>query len=300
MLRFLPAFLLGIINIVLHALTMLFWPWPVFTVALLRLIPIRPWQRCCNYFLHNILIYWAAWFRFIRRLTMRIEWDLRGVENLKPDDWYLLISNHQSWVDILVLSQVFNHRIPPVKFFMKKELLWTLPFAGLAAKLLDFPFMERHSKSALAKRPDLKGKDLLTTRKACEKFKYTPTTVLNFVEGTRFTPQKHAQQASPYQYLLRPKAGGTAFALGAMGEYFHKILNITVVYPNAQADAWHYFSGRIKKIVVHVEELLITPDLLGDYENNREFRVYFQQWLNDLWRRKDKLIEEILHNNHAK
>jgi 1-acyl-sn-glycerol-3-phosphate acyltransferase len=294
MLNFLPAFLLGIINILLHALNMLFWPLLVFIGALLRLIPIKPWQRCCNIFLHNILVYWAACFRLIQHLMMRVEWEVDGVENLKRDDWYLLISNHQSWIDIIVLVQILNHRIPPLKFFMKKELLWTLPLAGLGAKLLDFPFMERHSKSFLAKHPELKGKDLLTTRKACEKFKYTPTTVISFAEGTRFSLQKHQQQASPYKNLLRPKAGGVAFTLGAMGQCFHKILNITVVYPHAEADAWHYFSGRIKKIVVCIEEIIITPELLGDYENNREFRVYFQNWLNNLWQQKDKLIDNIL------
>lgn len=294
MLSFLPSFLVGAISILLYAINFLFWPLLVFVGALLRLIPIPSWQKICTHFLHNILIYWAACNSFIQRVTTRIEWDVRGVKNLKKDDWYLLISNHQSWIDILVLVQLFNHRIPPLKFFMKKELLWTLPLAGLGAWLLDFPFMGRHSKSFLAKHPELKGKDLETTRKACEKFKNTPTSIISFAEGTRFTPEKHAHQDSPYRYLLRPKAGGVAFTLGAMGKYFHKILNITLIYPNAQADAWHYFSGRIKKIVVHVEELPVTPELLGDYENNREYRVLFQQWLNGLWQRKDALIAEVL------
>jgi len=49
-------------------------------------------------------------------------------------------------VDILVLEKVFNRKVPMLKFFIKKELLWTLPVAGWAAWLLDFPFMERYHK----------------------------------------------------------------------------------------------------------------------------------------------------------
>ena len=54
------------------------------------------------------------------------------------------VSNHRSWVDILVLQAVFNRRIPFLKFFLKQQLIW-VPFLGLAWWALDFPFMRRHS-----------------------------------------------------------------------------------------------------------------------------------------------------------
>jgi 1-acyl-sn-glycerol-3-phosphate acyltransferase len=294
MLNFLPAPLLGIITALLYLLNTIFWPLPVFAGALLRLIPIKTWQKFCTHCMHRNMVYWADCNSFIQRLTTRIEWDIQGVENLKRDDWYLLISNHISWMDILMLTQVFNRKAPSVRFFMKKELLWTLPVAGLGAWLLDFPFLGRYSKSYLAKHPEMKGKDLETTRKACEKFRNIPTVIIAFAEGTRFTAEKHLKQASPYKHLLRPRAGGVAFTLGAMGQHFHKILNVTLVYPGERVGIWDYFCGRINKIVVRVEELPVTPDLLGDYENDRNYRIYFQNWLNELWRKKDEVIDVVL------
>ena len=89
----------------------------------------------------------------------------------------------------------------------------------------------RTSKSQLKKNPKLRGKDLETTRKACEKFKEMPVSVVNFVEGTRFTVQKHARQNSPFPYLLKPKAGGVAFVMQAMGEQISKVVNVTIHYP---------------------------------------------------------------------
>lgn len=294
MLHFLPAPLLGIISALLYGINTLFWPWVIFLFALLRFIPIKNWQKICNYFLNQVPTYWASVNNFIIRLTTQTKWDIQGTENLNPNDWYLLICNHQTWVDIYILEYVFNRKIPTLKFFMKKELVWTLPVAGLAAKLVDFPILHRHTKEYLAKHPEQKGRDIETTRKACEQFKNTPTTVINFVEGSRFTPAKHQRQNSPYQFLLRPRAGGIAFALAAMEGCFQKILNVTIIYPAGIPNMWNFFCGKVPKIIVKVEVLPITPNIIGDYENNREFRVQFQTWINKIWQAKDQLINDAL------
>ncbi|MEZ4565573.1 MAG: 1-acyl-sn-glycerol-3-phosphate acyltransferase [Desulfobacterales bacterium] len=52
---------------------------------------------------------------------MNIRWDVQGLEGFSTDDSYLVISNHRSWTDIFVLQHIFNHRIPFLKFFLKKE-----------------------------------------------------------------------------------------------------------------------------------------------------------------------------------
>lgn len=271
----------------------LFWPWVIYFVALLQLIPISGWKKACGKFLHAIPVWWTAINNFIFNLFARTVWDIQGTEQLNEKDWYLLISNHQSWADILVLGYVLNHKAPTLNFFMKRELLWTLPFAGLAAWLVGCPVLYRHTKEYLAKHPEQKGKDVEITHKACEKFKTMPTTVINFIEGTRFTPEKKQKQDSPYQNLLRPRAGGVAFSLAAMHEYFNKIVNVTIVYSPDKATIWDYFCGRIKKITVRVEVLPITESMIGDYENDREYRIKFQGYLNDLWAKKDKLISDL-------
>jgi len=213
---------------------------------------------------------------------------------LKTDHWYLVNCNHQSWVDILVLQHVFNRRIPLLKFFLKQQLIW-VPVMGLAWWALDFPFMRRHSEAYLKKHPEMRGKDQQTTRQACEKFALIPTSVMNFMEGTRFTPAKHLRQQSPYRYLLKPKAGGMATALGAMGEKFHSILDVTLVYPNGTPNFWEFLCGRLEHVVVRVRQLPVPQQLLdGDYANDPTVRQAYQLWVQQLWTDKDLLIKQVM------
>lgn len=139
---------------------------------------------------------WAEIDKLIFALCIPTQWDIRGGDELRVDTSYLVISNHQSWVDIPALIQTLNRRTPFFKFFLKKELIW-VPFLGLAWWALDYPFMKRYSKAFLAKNPELQGKDLEITKAACELFKRQPVTVVNYLEGTRFTPAKREQQQSP-------------------------------------------------------------------------------------------------------
>jgi len=243
--------------------------------------------------MEHLPVYWIRGNCFIQELTTSIKWDVTGLEQLTYNEWYLLIANHQSWADILILQDIFNEKIPTLKFFLKKELLWTLPFGSWACWLLGFPFMHRYSKKVLTKHPELKNKDIETTKHACQRFKVAPTVVASFIEGTRFSDRKRRLQESPYQYLLRPKSTGIGFSLAVLGDFFHKILNVTIVYPPKKASLWHFLSGNIKKITVHIEALPITSDCLGDYQNDRQFRANFQKKLNELWAQKDKLISEI-------
>lgn len=297
MLSFLPAPIVGIIAILLYAINLLYWPCVLYLLAFLKLIPIKPLQKWSDKMIHLLPYYWQDINDAIKWLTTKTEWHVQGLESLQRDEWYLMISNHISWADILVLEKVFKRKIPILKFFMKKQLLWGLPLAGWACWILGFPFMERYSKAKLAKHPELKGKDFATTKRACEKFKAIPTSIISFAEGTRFTQQKHQRQQSPYQHLLRPRAGGVAFTLAAMEGCLHKIINVTIVYPAKQTTMWDFFCGKQAKINVHIEVMPITSNLIGDYENDREFRVRFQNWLNHLWQEKDQLISSLQQTN---
>ncbi|MCC5852480.1 MAG: acyltransferase [Alkalimonas sp.] len=291
MLYFLPKPVRGVLALLLYALNTLFWFVPLLLLALLKLLPVKRWQAWLTYLLDAIAVAWISMNNVTTRLFTRINWQVEGLDALSRKDWYLLLANHQSWADILVLQNLFNRRIPFIKFFLKKELLY-VPFMGLAWWALDFPFMKRYSKAELAKKPHLQGKDIETTRKACEKFRFKPSTVMNFVEGTRFTQMKHDKQQSPYQHLLKPKAGGVAFVLGAMGQQLHKILDVTIHYPERTPSFWDYISGAVHAIRVKVRVLPITEQLLGDYQDPA-FRASFQQWVNELWQYKDQQLQQM-------
>ncbi len=278
---------------ILYVINLVFLCIPLMILGLFfRVIPLKTWQVNCKRWMERLAVYWIKGNYLIQELTTSIEWRVTGLDQLVYHEWYLLVANHQSWADILILQRIFNEKIPPLKFFLKRELLWTLPFASWACWLLGFPFMYRYSKKVLAKHPELKNKDIESTKCACQRFKAVPTTVASFIEGTRFTDKKRKLQESPYQYLLRPKAAGIGFSLAVLGDFFHNILNVTIIYPPKKASLWQFLSGDIKKITVYIESLPITPDWLGDYQGDRPFRVSFQKKLNDLWEKKDKLIRE--------
>lgn len=269
---------------------------PLYVLALLKLIPVEPLRVLLSRGLVVIAETWIGINNIIIALFSSIRWQVEGLEGLSKKQWYFVISNHQSWSDILVLQRTFNRRIPFLKFFLKQELI-KVPLLGLAWWALDFPFMKRYSKAEIEKNPALKGKDLETTRAACEKFQHFPTSVMNFLEGTRFTQAKHDRQQSPFQFLLKPKSGGAAFTLGAMSGKLKTLVDVTIVYPqSAPKTLFAFLGGAVSNVKVIIRQQII-PEWAsqGDYENDAAFRERFQQWINELWTDKDALLAAQQH-----
>ncbi|NLN39500.1 MAG: acyltransferase [Smithella sp.] len=296
MLHFLPAWLVGSISMLLLTLNVIFWVIILLFFSFAKfLLPLAPVTRRLDGILLWIAENWIAGNCAWMKLTQNTTWDVRGIDDLNYRGWYLVVSNHQSWADIFVLQKIMNRRIPLLKFFLKRELIW-VPLIGLAWWALDFPFLRRHSIEYLQKHPEQKGKDFETTRNACKQFTRIPTSVMNFLEGTRFTPTKHQAQNPPYQHLLKPKAGGMALALSVLGNKFHCLLNVTIVYPEGIPTFWSFLCGKLRKVIVHVNTREIPPQFLnGDYEGDKEFQNMFQQWVRDLWQEKDELIADLLN-----
>ncbi|RRJ85379.1 acyltransferase [Aestuariirhabdus litorea] len=304
MLTFLPPFVRGIIAaLILTTQTLLLVPLLLFVALLKLLLPIPPLRVFCTRVGIGIAEIWISINSGWMRLTQKLEWDVEMPESLNTDSWYLVTSNHQSWADITILQHLLNRRIPMLKFFLKQELIW-VPVIGLAWWALDFPFMKRYTQEYLRKHPEKKGKDLETTRKACEKFKHTPVAVFNFLEGTRFTPAKHERQQSPFQHLLRPKAGGIGFVLGAMGEQLDTLLNVTIYYADSpeshRPSYWDFLCGRVNGVVVRMAQQPIPAEFRGgDYLNDDGYREQFQLWVNRLWEEKDQQLSELACNKTA-
>jgi len=298
MLGFLPPVLRGAIAFVLLAINTLFWCTLLFAFALVKLVlPFQPIRKRIDPILNGIATLWVACNSGWMRLTQNTRWDVQGIEGLPYEGWYLVNCNHQSWVDIFVLQHLLNRRIPMLKFFLKQQLIY-VPVIGLAWWALDFPFMKRHGKAQLRKRPELRHQDTEAAKRACEKFALVPTSVMNFAEGTRFTPAKHRAQASPYRHLLKPKAGALALALNAMGERFRSLVDVTIVYPAGRPTFWDFLCGRTPAITVRVRQLPIPVEFCaGDYAGDPAFRSQFQRWLDQLWKEKDVQIDAILQGS---
>ncbi|HBT3701958.1 TPA: acyltransferase [Klebsiella pneumoniae] len=270
---------------------------PIIVAGLIKLlVPIPAVWRSISVFCNFMMYCWCEGLAMLLHLNPWLKWDVQGLEGLNKKNWYLLISNHHSWADIVVLCVLFRKHIPMNKYFLKQQLAW-VPFIGLACWALDMPFMRRYSRSYLIRHPERRGKDVETTRRSCEKFRAHPTTIVNFVEGSRFTEEKKRETRSPYHNLLPPKAAGIAMALNVLGSQFDKLLNVTLCYPdNHTRPFYDMLSGRLTRIVVRINLVPIGEELHGDYVNDKNFKRGFQRWLNGLWEEKDRQLTDIMRD----
>ncbi len=279
-----------ILSTVLHVV-------PLLLASVLKAaIPIGGVRKRCDKLLMAIAESWIGCNSWMFKTLTDTRLEVRSDAKLRPDGHYLVLANHQSWVDIPVLQRIFNRRIPLLRFFLKSQLIW-VPLLGLAWWALDFPFMKRYSRETLARRPELAGRDRAATRRACAKFKDTPVSIMNFVEGTRFAAHKHRSGKSPYAHLLKPKSGGVAFVLDAMGRTLNEVLDVTIVYPEGQPTILDLFANRIGCIRVDIRSRPIPVELLdGDYDHDSELRERFRRWINELWSQKDATFGALLED----
>jgi 1-acyl-sn-glycerol-3-phosphate acyltransferase len=285
------------ISLSMMLINTVFWCTPLFIIAIFKfLIPIKIWRQFCS----RILVFLAESFidvnNWVLKYISRARFNIKINGDLNPKGSYLVISNHQSYADIIILQRVLNHKIPFLKFFLKQQLIW-IPVFGLAWWALDFPFMKRHSREYLKKHPQQAGADFRATQKACEKFKDTPVSIMNFAEGTRFTAEKKQRQNSPFDNLLKPKAGGIGYVISLMGEQIKRLVNVTIIYPEKDINLWNFLGGRYKDIIVQIEAMDLPSETTGDYINSPKSRVSLQRWLNQIWVAKDREINSRIGNS---
>ncbi len=301
MLFFLPTFLRGAIAGLLLLLNIIIMSFLVIVAGVFSMImPFRQIKKAFTTIQNDIVTsLWSDFNYLIIKLVSKTQIEVQGQAPLDYNSWYFVIANHCSWADILILQHVFNRKIRLLKFFMKQELLWSLPMGGLACWMLGYPFMKRYSKGYLKKHPEKKGADLEAAKTACRLFENRPTTVINFLEATRFTPEKQKARSSPYKHLLRPKVGGAALVLNELQSRIKELINVTLIYSDPNPSFWRFMSGQIKKITVHYTVLPLGEENFGDYYHNGAFRKNFQAWINRLWQQKDEMIEIALSKNSS-
>ena len=299
MLHFLPAPILFVINFVWLSIGTTLISIPVLLMALIKFIlPIRPVLKVVDVVNQLAFKCFCLNNAFLIRLTNKADWDIQGFENIKINGSCIIISNHVTWADIVLLCHLYRGRIPITKFFLKQSLIW-IPVIGQVCYAVGMPFLRRYSRAKILKNPKLKNKDVNATRKACKSLVNYPSSLVNFVEGTRFTEAKAVAQKTPYQNLMPPKATSLAVALGIIGNNIDCILNTTLVYPDNKPGTNIFMSllcGRLHKFAARVEVISkeeIQEHLIGDYLNDKQFKRNFNTKLRAIWQVKDESIAAI-------
>ncbi len=233
-----------------------------------------------------IIDYWVGSNRLIFRFLgiYRDECEWQGKEKLRRNGWYLAVSNHQSWPDILILQTVLKDT-PAIKFFTKRQLLF-IPFFGQAMWCLGFPYVRRLSREQITANPELLALDRQATIDASEGFKNHPTTVLNFLEGTRFTQAKHNAQEARFKTLLNPKCGGMSLVIGALDERLECLVDVTINYPDGTPTFWEFMKGESPSVEVSAH-CLEFPDAVRNAGNHDDRRAAVESWVEEIWQEKD-------------
>jgi 1-acyl-sn-glycerol-3-phosphate acyltransferase len=214
-----------------------------------------------------------------------------GVENLSTGRWYLVLSNHQSWADILILQNLFRNRIPMLRFFTKRQLMW-VPLLGLAMWFLGFPYVRRLSRERIEADPTLVALDRQAALDACKGFRDHPSTVLTFLEGTRFTAAKHAAQDARFMHLLNTKLGGVSYVVTALGDQLHKVLDVTLIYPTGVPSFWELLQGRCRTVDVLIQCRELPADVIAAADASQT-RERLRPWLEALWQAKDRRLSRL-------
>ncbi|HVS30528.1 MAG TPA: acetyltransferase [Thermoanaerobaculia bacterium] len=284
----------GALVLLLLSINLVVWGTIVFVCAMFKFVLTGPPRWRLIAFVSRLADRWVAANNRIFDALLPTEWDLRIAGDLDRDGHYLIFSNHVSWTDIFVVQRLLHRRVAFLRFFIKAELIW-LPVVGQVAWALDFPFMRRYTPEYLARHKEKQGKDLETTQRACRRYRRVPAAILNFLEGTRFSRDKHGEQESPYQYLLRPRIGGAGFVLVSLGDQLDGVIDVTICYPGHEVTMRDFVTGRVPRIAARAR-LLDVP--AGFYDpaivEQGPARERFKGWVEEIWREKDRVVEALL------
>ena len=84
-------------------------------------------------------------------------------------------------------------------------------------------------------------------------------------------------------------------ALATMGEDFDALIDVTIAYPRGTPTFWDLLCGRMREVVVRVQQRPIPPALADGADfGDAAFRRGVQEWIAQMWDEKDRLLDELL------
>ena len=195
----------------LHVLSLAFWAFLVLSSIALFPVAVLVWAVTAPFdrrlvVLHRFTCFWGSLYTWFNPA-----WpvDLSGREHIRPDVSYVMVSNHQSLVDILVLFRLFRH----FKWVSKIEN-FRIPLIGWNMRLNRYIPLVRGKRESVIRMMEM-----------CEATLSSGSSVMIFPEGTRSVDGRlRAFKTGAFELALRTRApilpialDGTARALPKRG-----------------------------------------------------------------------------------
>jgi 1-acyl-sn-glycerol-3-phosphate acyltransferase len=151
----------------------LFWAFLVASSVLLFPVALLVWAVTAAFdrrrrALHLFTCWWASLYTWVNPL-----WpvEVRGRERIDPRTTYVMVANHRSLLDILVLFRLFRH----FKWVSKAEN-FRVPFIGWNMRLNGYIPLRRGDRASV-----------VAMLAACDRALQSGSSILMFPEGTRST-----------------------------------------------------------------------------------------------------------------
>jgi 1-acyl-sn-glycerol-3-phosphate acyltransferase len=167
-----------------------FWGFLLVSSALLFPVALVVWAVTAPFdrrrvALHRFTCFWASLYTWVNPLwPVTVE----GRERIEDNETYVLVANHLSFLDILVLFRLFRH----FKWVSKAEN-FHVPFIGWNMRLNGYIPLRRGDKASIRK-----------MMAACEKTLRSGSSIMMFPEGTRSkTGELRAFKPGAFELAIR-------------------------------------------------------------------------------------------------
>ncbi len=230
----------------------------------------------------------AFWWYLLTRASERlcgVQVELLGTQLNQNIDQAIVISNHQSLVDSLILLILARDqgKLSYLKWFVKKPLLY-VPFLGWGLWFLDCIFVERKWEQDQKKLAS--SFDRIRNHPG-------PLWLISFVEGTRKTNLKLGTSREfaiknglpPFKNVLFPRSKGFIASIQNLENRIESIYDLTIRYSHPKPTIGNLLKGHFGKVYVFAEEIKIHT-LKTD-------PLPLKEWLITRFRIKDELLEKF-------
>lgn len=210
----------------------------------------------------------SAWgVRFFRMVAaiMGVRADFRIPHEATAGDPVIVVANHRSSLDILVLFAALARTGRADLRWILKRQLFAVPSIGRSCKETGCAYVARGGDP----------EDIVRVRRCAGSAHHDGACVVIFPEGTRFTGPRHG---SGFAHVLPPKVGGVLALRRSLPDYH--VLSVTIRWTGGP-EGRTMFDGESFVGKTVVAECALHTDI-----DDRTIA----SWLHEEWRRKDRAI----------